>query len=320
MARDLEQKENVMPADGDYPYGRIKDDTGIEDGTPVNEPVYGDFHQFFARMFAKSKLTYNNLPDNAYSGFQFFEALEEVVTKYKDIVVYNDDAILDDSAYGTLNIMLVNGNKTFTLPAASDVNQFKKLKILKLGTGKLTVVANGSDTFTPVQPVLLSNGGNVEFTSYNEDTHIITQKNIDSEVVTTQTTNGLSITVDTVSGIFAINTEEYWYNYYIKDGICHISFKAFITLSTGAVVAAINIPLPQNIIKQTLSEDYSFKGSASFMSPGGTTNYITLQAFSNGSNSEGQRIVLKRIAEGDTDITWSVQDTTIQGEIQIKLA
>ena len=81
MARSLINKENVEPVDGDYPYGRIKDNTGSDDGTPVNEDVYGDFHQFFAKMFSESGLTYNELPDNDYSGFQLFEALKIYTNK-----------------------------------------------------------------------------------------------------------------------------------------------------------------------------------------------------------------------------------------------
>lgn len=79
MARSLENKANVDPADSDYPYGRIRDKTASVNGTPVNEEVYGDFHQFFAKLFAESGLTYNEQPDNDYSGFQYFEALQTVI-------------------------------------------------------------------------------------------------------------------------------------------------------------------------------------------------------------------------------------------------
>jgi len=79
--------------------------------------------------------------------------------------------------------------------------------------------------------------------------------------------------------------------------------------------------LPDGIIKDaTIPEDFSLKGSASYKAPGGTTDYLTLQAFSNGSGAEGQRIVLKRTAEGDTDITMSAVTATIEGEITIKEA
>lgn len=91
MARSLASKENVEPVDSDYPYGRIKDNSGANDGTPVNEDVYGDFHQFFAKLFAESGLTYNELPDNDYSGFQLFEALFALMGGvYKKVIEIGD--------------------------------------------------------------------------------------------------------------------------------------------------------------------------------------------------------------------------------------
>lgn len=83
--RSLANKTNVEPPDSDYPYGRIKDNPGNNTGTPINEQVYGDFHQFFERMMAKQlgsplgDIVPNELPDSDYSGFQLFEALENVI-------------------------------------------------------------------------------------------------------------------------------------------------------------------------------------------------------------------------------------------------
>lgn len=78
MARILANQQNISAPDGDYLYGRIKDDDGTNDGTPVNEKVYGDIHQFFARLAAMAGITLNDLPDNEYSGFQFYEALSQL--------------------------------------------------------------------------------------------------------------------------------------------------------------------------------------------------------------------------------------------------
>ena len=79
MARKLSTKESVTPPGGDYPYGRIKDDTGSQDGTPVNEEVYGDIHQFFERLMDEAEVAFNNFPDNSYSGFQYFTALTNYI-------------------------------------------------------------------------------------------------------------------------------------------------------------------------------------------------------------------------------------------------
>lgn len=75
MAYKLEDKPNVVAPNGTYPYGAIKDNSGSGDGTPVNAVVYGDFHQFFARLMAIAGLVANGLPDNAVNGFQLFTAL-----------------------------------------------------------------------------------------------------------------------------------------------------------------------------------------------------------------------------------------------------
>lgn len=85
--RILANKTNVVAPDADYPYGRIKDNPGNNTGTPINEQVYGDIHQFFERMMDKQAgapvgtVTPNDLPENEDNGFQMFEALEGVINK-----------------------------------------------------------------------------------------------------------------------------------------------------------------------------------------------------------------------------------------------
>lgn len=81
MAIQLLLKPQVDPADSEYPFGKIRDDsnTGADDGTPVNTEVYGDFHQFFAKIINVGGITYNNQPDNAYDGFQYYDALVAVI-------------------------------------------------------------------------------------------------------------------------------------------------------------------------------------------------------------------------------------------------
>lgn len=75
MARDLELKTNVVPPSGDYPDGRIQNDDGSGNGTPVTEAVYGDFHQFFAKLLRDAGIAANNLPDNTTNEFQLNDAL-----------------------------------------------------------------------------------------------------------------------------------------------------------------------------------------------------------------------------------------------------
>lgn len=98
MAIKLENKPNVDNSDPDYPYGKIKDNTGVGDGTPVNTLVYGDFHQFFAKMLSESGITPNGIPDNDYSGFQYFEALLNLFGGLRKKVVEIGDWDMDANA------------------------------------------------------------------------------------------------------------------------------------------------------------------------------------------------------------------------------
>lgn len=79
MAIKLLDKPNVEGTSYEFPYGNIKDNPGDNTGTPVNKLVYADFHQFFAKMMDAAGITYNDQPDNAIDGFQYFLALQEVI-------------------------------------------------------------------------------------------------------------------------------------------------------------------------------------------------------------------------------------------------
>lgn len=79
MAIKLENKVNTDAPSTAYPFGNIKDNTGSNNGTPVDKNVYADFHQFFAKMMDESGIAYNDLPDNNTDGFQYWLALVEAV-------------------------------------------------------------------------------------------------------------------------------------------------------------------------------------------------------------------------------------------------
>ena len=79
MAIKLEDKVNTEAPSATYPFGNIKDNTGSNNGTPVDKNVYADFHQFFAKMMSESGIAYNGLPDNNTDGFQYWLALVEAV-------------------------------------------------------------------------------------------------------------------------------------------------------------------------------------------------------------------------------------------------
>lgn len=63
MARNLANQVNVDPPDGQFPSGRIRDNNGTGNGTPYDEAVYGDIHQFFMKLVRESGIVLNDLPD-----------------------------------------------------------------------------------------------------------------------------------------------------------------------------------------------------------------------------------------------------------------
>lgn len=114
MAIPLSSKPNTAAPNSDFPYGDIKDNGGANDGTPINRAVYGDFHQFFAKMLAESGINANGLPENATNGFQYYEALlkdvQGVIDSYK-VSSSTDITITDLPAGVTTNIQSKNIHK-----------------------------------------------------------------------------------------------------------------------------------------------------------------------------------------------------------------
>lgn len=77
--KKLLDKVNVAPISADYPYGNLKNNTGTNDGTPVDLELVGDSMQLFERMMAQAGITPNGLPDNNANGFQLFLALTKLI-------------------------------------------------------------------------------------------------------------------------------------------------------------------------------------------------------------------------------------------------
>lgn len=96
----LLNKPNVDPVSSEYPYGNIKDDDGTGNGTPVDTEVYADIHQTIERIMFYAKglgITPNGQPDNAYNGFQIFEAMAKIFGLKKEIDIgdWNMDSTTD---------------------------------------------------------------------------------------------------------------------------------------------------------------------------------------------------------------------------------
>ena len=73
---------NTIPPSIDYPFGRLKDDTGTNDGTPICEENNGDIQETVTFFMNRAKITPNGLPDNVSNGYQIADAILEVAGKH----------------------------------------------------------------------------------------------------------------------------------------------------------------------------------------------------------------------------------------------
>jgi len=78
----LKNKPNVIAPTSQYPHGRLKDDTGVGDGTPIEQLTNNDIHSFFQELMAEANLSPNEILDNEYDGFQLNTALGLLINKY----------------------------------------------------------------------------------------------------------------------------------------------------------------------------------------------------------------------------------------------
>jgi len=87
---DAGNVDNSNPAD--YPDGRIKDNTGAGNGTPVNEFTKGDIHQTFLKAKRLYGIVENDLPDNETNGFQMLDGIIALASKNDFILTISDNA------------------------------------------------------------------------------------------------------------------------------------------------------------------------------------------------------------------------------------
>ena len=79
MSVGIQNFPNINPPDSDYPSGSIKDDTGANDGTPIDQETNGDIQEFFAKLMRLAGITPNGLLDNEYTGHQYIDAMKALI-------------------------------------------------------------------------------------------------------------------------------------------------------------------------------------------------------------------------------------------------
>lgn len=119
-----------------YPNGRIKDNTGSGNGTPVNEFVYGDLHEMKDKLMRLYGITPNDLPDNEVNGFQLVDALRALASK-------NDFIQTITSVSGVLNVGLKLGfmlnNEAVLCKSAVDLGAETQIRGVDNSISTLTI-------------------------------------------------------------------------------------------------------------------------------------------------------------------------------------
>lgn len=80
--RNKANQTNIDKSDlTNFPNGRIKNNTGAGNGTPINEVTKGDIHEFFDKALRLYGITHNDLPDNETNGYQTIDAVRALASK-----------------------------------------------------------------------------------------------------------------------------------------------------------------------------------------------------------------------------------------------
>ena len=153
--------------------------------------------------------------------------------------------------------------------------------------------------------------------TFNEDSSDVVRFS-EYNFIETTSNNGGTVTASSAITITGLTN---YYSYYIDKNICHLDFDIEFTVTSGAVISYIRIPLPTGITKKITgtSARYTQKGHAIIIAPTGTTNYTNLYVNSCDDVTDGQYLQIKRSSEGDTDITLSTVSTTLRGHISFRI-
>ena len=143
MSRGL---ENFTPfietVTSDYPWGNVKDGTGIGDGTDVNKINHSDYHQTFRKLLSIASITPNGLLDNTTNGYQYIQALDNLYKKFRACIVTAASLTLNESY--KRQVIVVQGNTapiTVTLPNSTTLTDGESVTILNNNNIPLDVTA-----------------------------------------------------------------------------------------------------------------------------------------------------------------------------------
>jgi hypothetical protein len=81
--KKLENLTNVVAPSVDFPYGDLKNNTGTNNGTPVNRALISDVIQFGQKLADEAGIVINDIEDSEADGWQLYEAFRKLTKPYK---------------------------------------------------------------------------------------------------------------------------------------------------------------------------------------------------------------------------------------------
>lgn len=152
----LKNNPNVDNSDlYNYPDGRVKDNRGSGDGTPVNCSVYGDLHSNISRLMRLYNIAPTGLPDNETSGYQIIEALMALASKNDYIYPLTTNGT--DTLSIDIKLSLMKDNE-FLICLAS-ANKTTETLIKGSGVTSMAVTYSGNFKTNEYVRVIKTSGG-----------------------------------------------------------------------------------------------------------------------------------------------------------------
>lgn len=141
--KSLTNLVNTDPVSPQFPYGDIKDNTGTNNGTPMNRAMFSDVLQFLQKLADEAGVTPNDVVDNEYDGFQVYEAFRKLTKPYN---VY------------TANHAQVSTSAPTTSPLG--LNEIGTIVWTRTNTGEYLGTLSGA--FPSAKTIVLCNNGGLD--------------------------------------------------------------------------------------------------------------------------------------------------------------
>lgn len=237
MAKGIQNFPNINPPDSDYPSGSIKDDTGANDGTPIDQETNGDIHEFFAKLMRIAGIIPNGMLDNEYVGHQYIEAINFLINKS------SSDPIIRSMISGPYTtgylVKLWGATVAFNLGGTSSVANgaiFYNGKIYNIAAASIstptgTLVFKIDASVNPNVMYLQNGVSGSGLADYDDTTKV--------KILHTNAGGWTGYSSATVSGA---TVSDFAVKYKIVGRICHLSFQIATTQITNTDLVAFTLP------------------------------------------------------------------------------